>query len=429
MATTKPLVSAPATAAGPGRGISRPMVTLFAATAGLSAANTYYAQPLLTSIAADFHVGSAAASWTVTAGPIGYALGLAFLVPLGDMVNRRRLVVAMLGVVAVFQTLAAVAPSLGVLIAAEVVAAVVSTVSPLMVSFAANLALPEERGRVTGSVMSGVLLGVLLARTAGGVIAQFGGWRAVYAADAAVIALLALTLLRALPSTEPSIGERMSYPKLLGSAVRLLREEPVLRLRTGYGFFSQAGFQVLWTSLAFLLAKPPYSYDDAVIGAFGFAGLVGAVAARGAGRLADSGREQLATGLLLSSVLISWGLMELDHGGWLIAVIVGIALLDFGVQGMQVMNLSIIYRLRPEARSRLTTAYMTLYLVGGIAGSASSGWAYAAYGWDGVAVVGAVFAGAALLLWIAAETVRRRGARPAAAPLGTEESPKVEVAS
>ncbi|WP_327067220.1 MFS transporter [Kitasatospora sp. NBC_01250] len=391
----------------PAAGISKGMVTLFAATAGLSAANTYYAQPLLTSIAQTFHVGSGAASWVVTAGPIGYALGLAFLVPLGDMVNRRKLVVAMLGVVAVFQLLAAAAPSLGVLIVAEIVAAVVSTVSPLMVSFAANLAAPEQRGRVTGSVMSGVLLGVLLARTAGGVIAEFGGWRLVYVVDAVVVAVLAIALLKLLPSSQAA-GEKLGYGKLLGSAVSLLREEKVLRLRTAYGFFSQAGFQVLWTSLAFLLAKSPYHYNEGVIGLFGFAGLVGAIAARLVGRLADRGKESVATGLLLSSVLISWGLMVLHGGSWLIAILAGIVVLDFGVQGMQVMNLSIIYRLRPEARSRLTTAYMTLYLVGGIAGSAGSGWAYASYGWTGVSVIGAVFAGLALLMWVAAEAASKQ---------------------
>lgn len=237
-------------------------------------------------------------------------------------------------------------------------------------------------------------------------IAEFGGWRLVYVVDAVVVAALAIALLRLLPSSQAA-GEKLGYGKLLGSAVSLLREEKVLRLRTAYGFFSQAGFQVLWTSLAFLLATSPYHYNEGVIGLFGFAGLVGAIAARLVGRLADRGKESVATGLLLSSVLISWGLMVLHGGGWLIAILAGIVVLDFGVQGMQVMNLSIIYRLRPEARSRLTTAYMTLYLVGGIA-TGLPGWAYAAYGWTGVSVIGAVFAGLALLMWVAAEAASKK---------------------
>lgn len=389
-----------------GAGISRFLVLLFATTAGLSAANIYYAQPLLTSISGGFHVTSNIASLVVTAGPVGYALGLAFLVPLGDAMNRRRLVMAMLSVVVVFQALAAVAPNIGALIGIEAIAAIVSTVSPLMVSFAATLALPAERGKVTGAVMSGVLLGVLLARTAGGVIAQFDGWRTVYAAAAVVVLVLVVLLWRVLPSMVPD--QKVDYGKLLRSSLTLLKEEPVLRLRTAYGFFSQAGFQVLWTSVAFLLASSRYGFNEGTIGLFGFAGLVGAVGARVTGRWTDRGMVRPATGFLLASILLGWGLMALHGGNWVVALVAGIVVLDFGVQGMQVMNLSTIYELRPEARSRLTTAYMTLYLVGGVAGSAASGAAYAVWGWLGVCAVGAAFAAAALAMWVGAEVLRRQ---------------------
>lgn len=386
-------------------GIPSALATLCAVTAGFSAANIYYAQPLLTAIAAAFHVGSGTVSLVVTAGTVGYTLGMALLVPLGDVVDRRRLVVRLLVVVGVFQSVSALSPTLSTLVAAALVVATASVVSPLMVSFAATLAAPEERGRVTGKVMSGVLIGVLLARMAGGVIASLAGWRTVYLIAAGLVLVLAAVLRRALPEVRPQA--RVSYRRLLRSVPALLREEPLLRLRCVYGFVSLAGFNALWTSISFRLAAPPYSFGSALIGLFGLAGAVGAVAARVTGRLADRRLDRAATVGLLLTVLASWGLMDLRGGGLLWALIAGVVLLDFGVQGMQVVNLSVIYRVRPEARSRITTAYMTLYFLGGVAGSAASGALYPRYGWTGVCVLGASLAGLALLL-SACDAGRRR---------------------
>lgn len=394
-------------------GIARSLVTLCAVTAGCSAANIYYAQPLLHEIAESFRVGNGSVSLIVTMGTIGYTVGMVLLVPLGDVVSRRRLAVGLLCVVAAFQAVSALAPSLAVLLPAALGAAVASIVSPLMVSFAATVAAPGERGRVTGAVMSGVLLGVLFARTAGALIAQFLGWRAVYALAAVVALALAFFLRRALPEV-PAL-DSVGYARLLRSVPMLLREEPALRLRSMYGFVCLAAFNALWTCVGLLLASPPYSYSTGVIGLFGVTGVIGALGARITGRLADRGGERWVTGALLVVVAASWGLMALDGGRWLWALAAGAVALDFGIQGMQVTNLSVIYQVRPEARSRSTTAYLTVYFAGGIAGSAAAGAAYAAGGWYGVCVTGGAFAGVALLLWasllVAGIARRRRGAR------------------
>jgi predicted MFS family arabinose efflux permease len=389
-----------------GQGLPRGMVTLFAVAAGLAVANIYYAQPLLTSIAAEFHTGSGTAALIVTATTVGYAIGLATVVPLGDVVSRRRLVVTLLVLVAIGQAGCAVMPSIGLLVVASFAVAVCAVVAPLLVSFAAALANPGERGRATGTVMSGVLLGLLLARTGGGVVAQWGGgWRTVYAVAAVVMLALAVVLHRALPDV--AVASKLRYLSLLRSAVVIVREEPLLRLRCAYGFLSFAGFSAFWVSSAFLLAGAPYGYGSALIGTFGLVGAVGAYAAKAIGPVSDRGRDNLVTGVLLSVILLAWGALALNGGHWLIALLVGVVLLDLGVQGVQVMNLGVVYRLRPEARNRITMAYTSTYFLGGVAGSAASGAAYAAAGWPAVCAVGGGFALLALLLLVAESTVRR----------------------
>ena len=391
--------------AEPGAGMSERMVALFAVAGGLAVANIYYAQPLLTAIAAEFGVGSATAALLVTVTTAGYALGLALVVPLADVLNRRRLVVTLLSVVAAVQAASAFAPSVGVLTVISAVLGVSAVVAPLMVAFGATLADDRQRGRVTGAVMSGVLIGVLLARTGGGLIAEVAGdWRAVYLVAAALMVVLAVVLHRTLPDVP--VATRMRYPALLRSVVSIVREEPVLRLRCAYGFLCFAGFSAFWASSAFLLAGEPYRFGEAVIGAFGLLGAIGAYAARVTGRFLDRGWEKATTGTLLVLLLLSWGVLALGGGTWPVALVVGVLLLDLAVQGVQVANLGTVYALRPEARSRITMAYTGTYFLGGAAGSALSGTAYAAAGWPAVCLVGAVLALAAVVLW-AAQALRR----------------------
>ena len=377
--------------------LSRQMTILFAIVCGLAVANLYYAQPLLPAIARTFHIASGRASLVVVLGQVGYVIGITLLVPLGDIANRRRLTLALLSATCLGLGIAAITPSFGLLLAATLLFSLTTVVALILLPLAATLAKPEERGRVIGTIMSGVLIGVLLARTASGIIAQASSWRVVYVFAAIAMLTLLVILSRVLPQAAPS--QRLAYPTLLRSISALVREEPLLRQRATYGFLSFAGFSALWTSLAFLLVKPPYGYNEATIGLFGLAGLAGTLMAYRAGKLIDYGKERLGTVGFLIAILISWGFL-VTGGGNLITLLFGIVLLDLGVQGVHVMNQGVIYRLRPEARSRLTTVYMTAYFLGGVIGSAASAWVYARWGWSGVCVVGTVLAVMAAGLWV-----------------------------
>lgn len=383
---------------GVATGMSPGLTALFTVAAALAVANIYYAQPLLPAIARDFGVGSGAASSLVTVTTAGYAVGLVLVVPLADIRDRRQLIVTLLAVVSVMQGLAAVAPRFGLLVVLSAVLSVSAVVAPIMVAFAATLARPDQRGRVTGTVMSGVLIGVLLARTGGGLVGDLAGsWRAVHVVAAVLMVLLTAVMHWTLPDVP--ISERLGYAALLRSVVGIVRAEPLLRLRCGYGFLCFAGFNVFWASSAFLLGSSPYHFTESLIGAFGLLGVAGAVAARTTGRFVDRGREHLTTGVLLVVLLASWGAMALGGGHWLAALVVGAFALDLAVQGVHVANLSTIYQLRPEARSRVTMAYTSTYFIGGAGGSAASGAAYALGGWAGVCLVGGGAAAVALGIW------------------------------
>jgi len=386
------------------------MVALFAVACGVSAANLYYAQPLLPQIARDLHAGSGRTALVVTSAQIGYGIGLALIVPLGDILIRRRLVPVILLVAAVALLAASVAPDITVLIVAVAVAGLCSVAAQILVPFAASLASDRQRGRVVGTVMSGLLLGILLARTFSGLIAQVAGWRTVYVVAAVVVLVLSGLLHLRLPDehTRP----RILYGELLGSVVLLMRTEPVLRLRSALGGLSFATFNVIWTSLAFLLIGPPYHYSEAVIGSFGLLGAAGALAASFSGRLADRGLERPVTG---GSLVVMVGSMALLAAGahQLWALVAGIVVGDLAIQAVHIQNQQLIFALEPSARSRLNTGYMVIYFVGGAIGSATTGLAYGTGGWPAVIVLGAGYSGAALVLWIVSEVTgigHRRGA-------------------
>lgn len=377
--------------------LSPRLVVVLAVACGAAVANLYYAQPLLHVMAGDLGVGTAQTGLVVTLTQVGYAAGLVLIVPLGDVAERRRLVVRVVLGTSVCLAAAALAPDLAVLALASLAVGSLSVVAQVLVPFAATLASEEQRGRVVGQVMSGLLLGILLARTLAGVVAQLVGWRAVYWLAAGLMVVLAAVLRRQLPESRPGAG--LSYRSLLASVGRLFLEEPVLRRRSAYGALVFATFSVVWTSLAFLLSGPPYHYSEAVIGLFGLAGVAGALCASVAGRLADRGMARLSTGAFLAMATAAWGLLELG-GHSVVALVAGIVLVDLGVQGAHITNQSQVYRLRPEAQSRLTTAYITSYFVGGAAGSALSALVYSRAGWTGVCLLGLSFAGAGLGLWL-----------------------------
>jgi predicted MFS family arabinose efflux permease len=247
-----------------------------------------------------------------------------------------------------------------------------------------------------GTVMSGLFLGILLARTLAGALASLGSWRIIYWAGAGAMILVAGVLRRALPRFYQPLD--LSYPELLGSILTLFREEPVLRLRALYGATAFGAFSVLWTSMSFLLAAPPYGYSSGTIGLFGLAGAAGALAASGAGRLGDRGHGQRVTGWSLLILLLSWAVLARGHGS-LAALVAGILLLDLAAQAIHISNLHAIYLIRPEARSRLTSGYMVCYFIGGAVCSLLSASAYSFRGWLGVSAVGAVVSAAGLAGW------------------------------
>jgi predicted MFS family arabinose efflux permease len=363
-------------------------VTLIAVATGAVVANLYYAQPVLHLVAHDFHSGSGLASLIITATQVGYAAGLLLVVPLGDLHPRRLLVVRIFGVAAVALVACALSPDIWVFGLASIAVGTASVAGQVMIPFAADLAPPERRGRIVARIMTGLLLGILLARTVSGLVAQLAGWRAIYWFSAALMVAFAAILWRALPGEGPR--PHRAYWNLVGSSLRLLVDEPVLRRRAWHGACAFACFSVLWTTIAFLLSGAPYHYSSAVIGLFGLVGAGGILAANLAGKLADADRSTSAT--LVAGVLLtgSFGLLWFGHSA-LAALIVGIVVLDVGTQGMQITNQAIIYALRPDARSRINSAYMVCYFIGGAAGSLTAGVVYGSHRWAGVCILGAGF--------------------------------------
>ena len=398
-------------AAGPAQaGLPPLLVALMAVATGAIVANLYYAQPVLHEVAATFGVGPGVAATVVTFTQLGYAAGLLLVVPVGDLRPRRGLVPAVFAVAAVALVVCAAAPAFWLFALGSVLLGAVSVGGQVLVPFAADLAQPERRGRVVARIMTGLLLGILLARTVSGAVAQVAGWRAIYWLSAGLMVLFALVLRRALPGEAPR--PHVPYRSLVGSSLRLLGAEPALRRRAWYGACAFAAFSVLWTSLAFLLSGPPYGYSNAVIGLFGLAGVAGVLAANLAGKLADAGRTPIAT--VVAGVLLV-GSFALLAGGRtsLAALVAGIVVLDAGTQGMQITNQAVVYALRPEARSRINSAYMFCYFLGGAVGSLCTGAVLAADGWHGVCVLGAAFG---LLSLAMSMFDRLRPLTPGAAP-------------
>jgi predicted MFS family arabinose efflux permease len=385
----------------PGTGLSRRLVLLLAFTTGAAVANMYYAQPLLHTLGHAFGVGTATTGLLVTIGQVGYVLGLALLVPLGDLVERRRLITISLICLAAGQAISAVAPDLALFAIAVLLVGVATFIGQVIVPMSSHLAAPHERGKVVGTVMSGLLLGVLLSRTLSGIIADLFGWRVVFGFAAVAMLVLAAVLRRALPRVEPTSD--LPYRAALRSVLGLIRSEPVLRQRMVLGGCAFGAFSILWTSIAFLLSGvhgSHYHYSNAIIGLFGLAGVAGACAAQVAGRLADRGHGGATTSATLLLMLVSWLLLDLGASS-VVVLIVGIMVLDLGVQGTQISNQSAIYRLHPDARSRITTAYMSAYFLGGVVCSSVTGALYASYGWAAVCGFGAGVSLFGLATWLA----------------------------
>lgn len=377
--------------------LSRRVVALFAVACGTAVANVYFAQPLLVTMGRDLALSPALVGGVVALTQAGYALGLLLLVPLGDIADRRRLVVGQLLGLTAALAVVATAPTAPVLLAGLAAVGLLAVVTQTLVAFAASLAPPAARGRVVGLVTSGVVVGILLARTASGAVADLAGWRAVYLASAALTALLALVLHRVLPRrAHPPATLR--YGQLLRSTVTLFAREPLLRVRAVFALLVFAAFSTLWSSVALPLSAPPYDLSHTAIGALGLLGAAGALAAGAAGRLGDRGHAGPTTGAALALLTASWLPLALTRSSlWALAA--GVVLLDLAVQAVHVTNQTLIHALHPDAGSRLIGGYMVFYSAGSATGALAATALYAAAGWAAVCALGAAFSVLGLVLW------------------------------
>lgn len=378
--------------------LSRTLSLLFSVTCALAVANVYFAQPLLDVMAQSLNVQPGSIGIVVTATQIGYAAGLLLIVPLGDLLERKTLILGQMVLSALALLVVASAQHWPVLLGAMIVVGLMAVVVQVLVACAASLAAPAQRGQAVGKVTSGVVLGILLARLTSGVIADLAGWRAVYCVSAGLMLVMAAILYNAMPATGLPRLER-SYAALVRSTCALLITEPVLRRRGVFALLIFAAFSVLWTSMVLPLSAPPLSLSHTQIGLFGLAGLAGALAANRAGRWADQGLGHRVTGLSLALLVLSWLPMAYAQSS-LLALVVGVILLDFAVQAVHVTNQSLIFAARPDAQSRLVGAYMCFYSAGSALGAVAATQVYALWGWLAVCLLGAAISATAWLFWL-----------------------------
>jgi len=384
--------------------LTRGITLLLAITSAMAVATVYFAQPLLESMAADLGVAQQQIGWVVGATQAGYALGLLLIVPLGDLLDRKPLLLGQL----LFSALALVgvgmAPNWAVLLLALAITGLMAVMVQLMVAHAASLASAGQQGQAVGTVTSGVVLGILLARLVSGGLADLAGWRSVYWVAAGVLVLLALVMWRSLP-TVPAAKYRSSYRALIVAQFSLYRHDSLLRQRGVFGVLIFAAFSVLWSAMVMPLSAAPLSLSHTEIGLFGLAGVAGTLAASRAGRLADQGRGERTTGLALVLLTLSW-LPTAFVGQSLTAFVLGVLMLDFAVQAVHVTNQSLLLAGRGEMASRLIGAYMCCYSLGSGVGAVLASWVYAHWGWAAVCGLGMAISAAALGYWLGLQKTR-----------------------
>lgn len=384
--------------------MSRIMALLFATACGISVANIYFAQPLLDQLSNDFGIDDSFIGLVITITQIFYGIGLLLLVPLGDLLNQRRLIVGQMLLSTIALIIVGTAFSSAILFVGMALVGLLAVVTQTLVAFAANIASPTERGRIVGIVTSGIVIGILLARTFAGILTDLAGWRSVFIVSATIMLLLASLFFKVLPNVEREV-KSITYSQLIRSTFTLLRQERTLRVRSVLAMLIFADFSILWTSLVLPLSTPPIVLSHSAIGAFGLVGVAGALAAASAGKLADRGYGQRTTGIALTLLLISWLFISYLQQS-LFALVVGIVLLDLAVQAIHVTNQTMILPLRREAQSRLTAGYMIFYSIGSAAGSIASTQIYAHFGWEGVSSLGASVSAFALLFWVISSRVK-----------------------
>ncbi|MEP0982957.1 MFS transporter [Leptolyngbya sp. FACHB-17] len=361
------------------------LVWMMAIASGATVANLYYNQPLLAKIAQQFGVSAAEVGVIPMLTQIGYAIGILFIVPLGDRMERRRLIVLVTGCAAIALLLAALSTNLVGLSLASFAIGASTIAAQILVPFAAQLCQPEERGKIVGRVMGGLFIGILVARTLSGFAGEIIGWQAIYGFASGATVLLAIVLAKQLPRYQSSL--KMTYPTLLRSMLELIQRDPILQATSWIGAMSFGAFSAFWSTLVFLLEQPPYQYGSDIAGLFGFVGIAGAVAAVVVGKIADrrSPGFTLKIGVLMTiaAFLVVWA-----FGKQLGGLVLGAILLDLGVQTSQISNQATLYSLPAEYHSRLNALYITLYFVGGAIGSYLGTYAWNRFQWSGVCAIG-----------------------------------------
>jgi predicted MFS family arabinose efflux permease len=378
--------------------ISPFLTFLFAATCGLVAANLYYAQPLAGPISVELGMSPAAAGLIVTLTQIGYGLGLLFLVPLGDLLENRRLALGLILAAGVALFGAGMSVTAGLFLASSLAIGLASVAVQVIVPFAAGMAPDHARGRVVGNVMSGLMIGIMMARPFSSFLSEVMSWRAVYFITAALMVVIALVLRLNIPERRPV--SRMRYGALLASMAKLAATEPVLQRRAIYQAGMFAAFSLFWTASPLLLASPAFGLSQTGIALFALAGAAGAIASPIAGRLADRGLTRFATitAMLMAIAAFLISHVATDGSSLALGLMVAAAIiLDFGVTTSLVCGQRAIYSLSPEHRSRLNGLFMAFFFAGGAVGSALGGWAYATGGWERTSWVGLAFPSLALL--------------------------------
>jgi predicted MFS family arabinose efflux permease len=367
---------------------------LMAVSSGLIIANNYYNQPLLSLIARDFKVSESAVSKIPMLTQIGYALGLLIIVPLGDLLRRKRLIVIDFVFIILSLLGIAMSKSIYMLYVFSLLTGLTSVIPQVFVPMAASLAKPEKRTQAIGFVMSGLLMGVLGSRVLSGLIGNMYGWRSIYFIAAALIIMLWLLIIWKLPEVFPDF--KGSYLELMKSVLHYAKTEPALQVASLRGAFFFASFSAFWTSLIFHLEQPPFNAGSAVAGAFGIIGMAGALSAALIGGLTKRiPYFKLITCLILIYVM-AWAIFWVG-GNTYLGLIAGVIIMDMAMQATHIMNQSSIFSLHPDANNRLNTVYMTSYFIGGASGTLLTGVAWQNWQWNGVLAIGAGFGLLALL--------------------------------
>lgn len=379
--------------------LTRPVTVLFSFSCGLAVATIYFSQPLLDTIGAQFSMPTAQVGIVLTLTQIGYAIGLLLIVPLGDIVDQRRLIVGQTVLLGVALLATAISPNAWTFLLSITALGALAVVTQVMVTYTAVHAARERQGWAVGVVTGGIIGGILLARTVSGALCDLLGWRWVYVVAAIAVAATAAILARTLAGSDPT-HHRLPYGRLLLSTLRLLRDESVLRSRAIIAMLVFAAITVLLTPMVLPLTSAPYHLSHTQVGLFGLAGAAGAVGAFKAGTWCDRGWANRVTGAGLSLMLAAWALAATLHRT-LLGLAVAVVIIDFGLQSVHVANQSLIYRLDPELHGRVTAAYMTFYSIGSAVGAIASTWVYAARAWSGVCLLGAAISLGALAYWAA----------------------------